>query len=82
MYDSDRYRDKAEIAAWKQHDPIEALLALMRAEHQVDDEALAGMEEDVAAVIEHAIEVAEAAPIEPVEELTRFVTSEVQEAGR
>ncbi len=81
MYDSDRYRDKAEIAVWKQHDPIEALLELMRAEHQVDDEWLAELERDVAAVIERAIDVADAAPLEPVEELTRFVTSDRQEAG-
>ncbi len=37
MYDSDRYRDKAEIAEWKQHDPIDALVSRMRDEGLGDD---------------------------------------------
>lgn len=76
MYDSDRYRDKAEIAAWKEHDPIEALAATLRADGRLTDEMLAAIEAEVSDEIDRAIGAAEAAPVEPVEDLTRFVHSE------
>jgi pyruvate dehydrogenase E1 component alpha subunit len=76
MYDSDRYREKAEIASWKERDPIEALAATMRAEGQLDDDALARIEAEVAEQIDRAVATADAAPFEPVEDLTRFVHSE------
>ena len=76
MYDADRYRDKAEIAAWKQHDPIDGLTAVMRAEGRLDDEALAVLEQEVAAIVARAVEVAEQGPLEPLDELTRFVRSD------
>ena len=47
----------------------------MRAEGQLDDEALAGLEAEVADLLAEAVAAAEQGPLEPVEELTRFVTS-------
>jgi pyruvate dehydrogenase E1 component alpha subunit len=84
MYDSDRYRDKAEIATWKERDPIIALTERMRADGHLDDEALARNATEVAEQIDRAVETADAAPFEPVEDLTRFVHSEPveQEADR
>ena len=76
MYDSDRYRDKAEIAEWKGRDPIEALAAVLRADGHLTDRALARIEADVADDIARSIAAARAAPLEPVEDLTRFVCSE------
>ena len=76
MYDPERYRDKAEVAKWKQRDPIELLLAAMRAEDDLDEDQLAAVEAEIQAEIDAAISVAEAAPLEPVEDLTRFVYSE------
>ncbi|GAB2856397.1 pyruvate dehydrogenase (acetyl-transferring) E1 component subunit alpha [Nocardioides pacificus] len=76
MYDPDRYRDKPEIESWKEHDPIHALTAAMRAEGQLEDADLARLESEVSSEIAHAVEVAEQAPVEPVESLTRFVYSE------
>jgi pyruvate dehydrogenase E1 component alpha subunit len=80
MYDSDRYRDKAEIAAWKERDPLDALRALMVAEGQLTDAALAALEAEVSAAIDRAVAAAEAAPLEPVEDLTRFVCAETDES--
>jgi len=77
MYDPDRYREKSEIELWKERDPIDALAARLRAADLLDDTELAGLEEDVAAEVDDAVAYAEAAPEEPVEDLTRFVTSEV-----
>jgi pyruvate dehydrogenase E1 component alpha subunit len=76
MYDSDRYRDKAEIAAWKGRDPIEALATGLRADGHLTDESMAALEADIAEQIARAVAAAEAAPLEPVEDLTRFVHSE------
>ncbi|MEU9836466.1 pyruvate dehydrogenase (acetyl-transferring) E1 component subunit alpha [Streptosporangium sp. NPDC048047] len=76
MYDPDRYRDRAEIERWKRRDPIDALAARMRAAGDLTDDDLAVLEKEVAAEIDRAVTFAEEAPLEPVEELTRFVYSE------
>jgi pyruvate dehydrogenase E1 component alpha subunit len=73
MYDPDRYRDKAEIARWRRRDPIDALVARLRADGELTDADLAGLEAAVAAEIEAAIAAADAAPLESVADLTRFV---------
>ena len=77
MYDPDLYRDPEEIEAWKQRDPIPTLVATLRSLDHLDDAALAAMESEVAAEIDEAVAFAEASPLEPVEDLERFVTSEV-----
>jgi pyruvate dehydrogenase E1 component alpha subunit len=76
MYDPDRYRDKSEIARWRERDPIDLLEARMRADGQLDDPALERLERTVAAEIDAAVAAAEAAPEEPVADLTRFVYAE------
>jgi pyruvate dehydrogenase E1 component alpha subunit len=76
MYDPDRYREKAEVEQWKQHDPIDALVATMRAAGQIDDAGLTAVQDEVAALVTAAVDAADQAPFEPVETLTRFVTSE------
>lgn len=76
MYDPDRYRDKAEIEAWKKRDPIDALQKVMRADGQLTDQALTEMEAEIAAEIDLAVATAEEGPLEPVDDLTRFVYSD------
>ncbi|GAA2741057.1 pyruvate dehydrogenase (acetyl-transferring) E1 component subunit alpha [Terrabacter aerolatus] len=84
MYDPDRYRSKDEINRWKELDPIPALAArlvdqeLMPA-HDVE-QWMAGVEGEVDAEIAAAVAAADAAPLEPVEHLTRFVTTEPGDA--
>ncbi|MDF3299159.1 pyruvate dehydrogenase (acetyl-transferring) E1 component subunit alpha [Streptomyces sp. K1PA1] len=75
MYDPDRYRDKAEIARWKERDPIDALAVRLRADGTLTDRAFAGMERRVAGGIDRAVAAAEAAPEEPPEDLLTYVTS-------
>jgi pyruvate dehydrogenase E1 component alpha subunit len=79
MYDPDRYRDKAEIERWRERDPIPRFTAALRESGEADDAALAALEAEVAAEVDRAVETAEAAPVEPVEDLTRFVTTEPAE---
>jgi pyruvate dehydrogenase E1 component alpha subunit len=76
MYDSDRDRDKAEIAAWKERDPVETFAARLTVDGRLDAAARTAMEAEVDAEIDAAVAAAEAAPLEPVEDLTRFVMSE------
>ena len=79
MYDPELYRDKAEVRQWKQRDPIDLLSAALLADGMTEADLAgkrAAIEAAVAAEIDAAIAVAEAAPVEPVEDLTRFVHSE------
>ena len=76
MYDADRYRDKDEVAGWRERDPITLLAAALRAEGVVDDAALAALDAEVATEIDEALATAREGPLEAVADLTRFVTSE------
>ena len=78
MYDPERYRDKEEVARWRERDPIDALVAHLRAEGLIDDGSLAVLEGEVADEVEDAVSFAEAADEESVADLTRFVHSEVR----
>ena len=75
MYDPELYRSKEEVEEWKQRDPILLEARRLRATGALDDASLAAMESDVAAEIDRAVAVAEAAPWEPLEDLTRDVHS-------
>ncbi len=77
MYDPERYRDKEEVHRWMERDPIDLLVAEGRAQGLIDDETLQSVEASVKAEVDAAVAFAEASDDEPVENLTRFVTSEV-----
>ncbi|WP_431925815.1 pyruvate dehydrogenase (acetyl-transferring) E1 component subunit alpha [Nonomuraea jabiensis] len=77
MYDPERYRDKAEVEEWKKRDPIEALIARMTAAQELTGDDLALLEKEVAEEIDQAVAFAEQAPVEPEEDLTKFVYSEI-----
>jgi TPP-dependent pyruvate/acetoin dehydrogenase alpha subunit len=76
MYDPERYRDKEEVARWRERDPIDQLAAPLRADGVLDDARWDAMRAETLAAVDRATEAAENAPLEPVEELTRFVYSE------
>jgi pyruvate dehydrogenase E1 component alpha subunit len=79
MFDPELYRDKAEVKEWMKKDPIPALEAHLRSSGALDDAKAAEIESEVMAEVEAAVEFAEAGTWEPVEELSRFVHSEVAE---
>lgn len=77
MYDPELYRSKAEVEQWKQRDPLRLLEARLREPGLLTDADLAGIEGSVAAEIDAAVEMAEAGPWEPVEDLERDVYTPV-----
>jgi pyruvate dehydrogenase E1 component alpha subunit len=77
MFDPELYREKSEVEEWKKRCPIETFSGRLRARGELDDEMLAAIEERVATEIDGAVEFAEAGSWEPVEDLLRFVYSEV-----
>jgi pyruvate dehydrogenase E1 component alpha subunit len=82
MFDPDRYRDKSEVARWKERDPIGTLSALLRERGDLDDASFAAMREDINREIADAVAFAEAGTWEPVEEVTRFVYSDTSSVRR
>ncbi|HSL57254.1 MAG TPA: thiamine pyrophosphate-dependent enzyme, partial [Acidimicrobiales bacterium] len=82
MFDPERYRDKAEVAEWRERDPIELHAARLVADGILDDDAHRAIEAAADAEIDEAVAAAEAGTDEPVEDLTRWVMSEREEARR
>lgn len=79
MFDAELYRKKAEVEEAKKRDPILLLTQHLKEQKLLEDMDLQGLEDDVVAVVQHAVDFAEAATWEPVEELTRFLYSERSE---
>ncbi|MEO7754382.1 MAG: pyruvate dehydrogenase (acetyl-transferring) E1 component subunit alpha [Terracoccus sp.] len=84
MYDPDRYRDKAEIERWKESDPIPSLAGRLVADGLLTPAELehwrARAESEVDAEITAAVATADAAPVEPVADLLRYVTTDPADA--
>lgn len=73
MYDPERYRDKAEVEQWKSRDPIAQFIE----RYAVAPGDVEMLEREIAEEVDAAVAFAEAGTPEPIEDLTRFVTSEV-----
>ncbi|MDQ4491505.1 pyruvate dehydrogenase (acetyl-transferring) E1 component subunit alpha [Sinomonas sp. ASV486] len=76
MFDPERYREKAEVAAWMKRDPIPQLRGALADAGHLDDETWAQLASEVDDEVDDAVAFAEQGTLEPLEELTRFVYSE------
>jgi len=76
MYDAERYRSREEVTSWRTRDPIDTFAERLREAGLLDDKAAVDLEKEIGDEIDDAIAFAEAGTDEPLEELTRFVTSE------
>ncbi|HKI56806.1 MAG TPA: pyruvate dehydrogenase (acetyl-transferring) E1 component subunit alpha [Trueperaceae bacterium] len=76
MFDPELYRDKAEVATWKERDPIALFRARLRGADLLGDEEDAELEALAADEVERAVAFAEAGTWEDVAELERFVYSD------
>jgi pyruvate dehydrogenase E1 component alpha subunit len=70
MYDAEKYREKSEVAKWKERDPIDLFVARLREAGLLDDVGLAEIERRAAAEIAAAVAAAEEGALEPVERVT------------
>ncbi len=77
MADPDLYRSKDEVEQWKARDPILTFTVRLQSLALLGDPDLRAIEAAVATEIEEAVAFAEAAPWEPVEELTNDVYTPV-----
>ncbi|PSU34024.1 pyruvate dehydrogenase (acetyl-transferring) E1 component subunit alpha [Photobacterium lutimaris] len=74
-FDTQLYRDNAEIALWEQKGPVKKLIEWLQKNNHFQDSELIAIEAEIAQEIEAAIRFAEAGELEPVEGLTQFVYS-------
>jgi pyruvate dehydrogenase E1 component alpha subunit len=81
MYDAELYRTKDEVAQWKQRDPIVLFQQQLRAEGYLADADLDNMETAIAAEIAEAVSLAESGSWEPLEDLTKDVSTPAKPAG-
>jgi TPP-dependent pyruvate/acetoin dehydrogenase alpha subunit len=73
MADPELYRSKDEVERWKQRDPIATFAARLREQALLSEADLAAMAAAVEDEVAAAVAFAEAAPWEPVEDLTKGV---------
>lgn len=76
MFDAQLYREKAEVEAWRQKEPITRFQGWLQANHMMHPEDLSGIEAAIGAEIAAAVAFAEAGAWEPVAQLNRFVYAE------
>jgi pyruvate dehydrogenase E1 component alpha subunit len=73
MFDPQLYREKSEVEAWKQRDPIPAFAARAQASGLLGADDAARLEAEAAAEMAAAVDFAEAGQLEPVADLARHV---------
>jgi TPP-dependent pyruvate/acetoin dehydrogenase alpha subunit len=76
MFDTQLYRDKAEIEAWQKKGPLITLTTRLKAEGLMTEDDYQRLEREALNEVKAAVEFAEQAAWEPVEQLERFVYAE------
>lgn len=76
MFDPQLYRTRAEVDEWRKRDPIQKLTDWMNSAGMLHDGDIEAIERAAADEIDTAVAAAEAAPWEPVGQLTRHVYAE------
>ncbi len=79
MFDAQLYRDKAEVEEWQKRGPIVTLRNWLEAAGLATAADFEQIEREADAEVERAVEFAEAAEWEPVEDLARHVLAEARE---
>ncbi|MDY6811154.1 MAG: pyruvate dehydrogenase (acetyl-transferring) E1 component subunit alpha [Actinomycetota bacterium] len=75
MFDPELYRDKAEVEAWKQRDPITTFTDRLRESGLLTEDESGEIDARAEAEVDAAVAFAEQGSFEPVEELERDVTT-------
>lgn len=77
MFDAELYRDKEEVQEWKKKDPLLTFQAKLEAMGHWSEVEVDALEEEIAAIVEEAVEFSENGTLEPIADLEKFVYSEV-----
>jgi pyruvate dehydrogenase E1 component alpha subunit len=75
MFDAELYRDKAEVERWKQHGPIHSFTDQLKAAGLMSEDDFQRIDREAEAEVDAAVAFAEAGSWEPVDQLTRDVTT-------
>ncbi|WP_026380749.1 pyruvate dehydrogenase (acetyl-transferring) E1 component subunit alpha [Afifella pfennigii] len=75
MFDPDLYRDKAEVEAWKERGPILKFHDWALGSGLIHESGVEALEKEIAREVEAAVAFAEGGAWEPVEDLTRYVST-------
>ncbi len=75
MFDPQLYRDKEEVDAWKERDPIQKLTNQLLNANTITQSDIDAIEERVKDEVEKSVDFAERGTWEPLETLTKFVYS-------
>lgn len=78
MFDAELYREKNEVKEWKKKDPLIVFEDKLKEMNLWADIDVAELEDEIKITIDEAVEFAENGTLEPIEDLERFVYSEVQ----
>lgn len=76
MFDAQLYRDKDEVASWREKGPIVRFQGWLRENELVHAEEVAAIERAIRTEIDASVDFAEAAEWEPVADLTKHVYAE------
>ena len=81
MFDAEKYRDKAEVAEWRQRSPITRFQSWLLDNNLLHQAEVDAIETEVEAQLRNAVAACEQAPWEPVEDLTRHVVADTRPAA-
>jgi len=73
MSDPQKYRTKEELEEYKERDPIDHVLAVLKKEHKVTDDVIAAIDERVKTEVEECVKFAEESPWPADDELLKDV---------
>jgi pyruvate dehydrogenase E1 component alpha subunit len=73
MFDPELYRDKAEVEQWKQRGPLHTFSARLKAEGKLTEAEFLALDAKANAEVQAAVDFAEAAEWEPIEDLLKDV---------
>ena len=77
MYDAELYRDKAEVIEWKKKGPLVVFENRLKEIKLWSDINVKELENEVDTIVDEAVEFAQNGTLEPVEDLKKFIYSEV-----
>ncbi|MEA2090838.1 MAG: pyruvate dehydrogenase (acetyl-transferring) E1 component subunit alpha [Campylobacterota bacterium] len=78
MFDAELYREKAEVEEWKKKGPLLVFENRLKEMGLWSEMDIQEMESEIKTTIDEAVEYAENGTLEPIEDLEKFVYSEVQ----